>query len=580
MSAFSLLTHRFVLQVEQYIFKVHRYFFERESEYFAKKLAVPTSAGGSLPGSTDHTAFILDGVKPEQFCNFLWVFYNPKYSLYEADLPVWEDILVLAHKWLFPEVKNLAVREIEKKQMLDVARIKLYQDNRVDRSLLIRLYAALTEREEPINLQEGIDLGLETVLKIAAAREKARGIRLANGLLSPSTPTARGNDLIEVIRDVFKIDETAPAEVPVVASSSASTVPATDPSGGLPNQPVLAQPVPVPVVEVKTPPTKNSKPTSTVQSETTPSPLPPSLTKKEQQKAKQQEQKKTPKPVDPPVNPSKTSTPTSSPQPPAQVPQQPLTPSNGAPPQGKKAAKKGSKQKNAKGGAAASQGADVEAETEMVKVDEKAAEEVKVDEKVAEEVKVDDEQAKPDVPPKGEDAVKGDEDVPQVEVVPPTAALEPSAEAQQPQPAAEVKDEEVKEESKDDKPLPADPASTEPLVSDASNVNPTPEDAAKDSEANGTVGDAPVTTQSTNPEPAATSTATSNGDLLDLTDPELEPVTNNPFGEQPALPITPTQTSKGTGDFFSDTMSLFSPTTKGNVTNRLSGLFGGKTENS
>ncbi|KAF9047610.1 hypothetical protein BJ165DRAFT_1113979 [Panaeolus papilionaceus] len=471
------------LIVEQFIFKIHRYFFERESEYFARKLAVPTSAGGALPGSADHSAIILDNVTPSQFSNFLWVFYNPKFSLYEADLPVWQDILVLAHRWIFPEVKSLAVREIEKKHMADVMRIKLYQDNQVDRNLLVCRYAALTERDEPINLEEGIAIGLETVLKIAAAREKARGVRLANGSLSPSTPTARGADLFEVIRDVFKIDETAGTSGYV--PSAITTVPA----GGLKPlnpPPVLAKPVPaVPVPEVKAPVVK--KPTPTPQ-ESTPSPLPQNLTKKEQQKLKQQQQ------ADTPVNTKTSSNSTPGPQVSAQ---EPPTTNGPTAPQAKKGTTKKAENKNKKNakGAMATQEVEAEPEVEVVKVQakeepakvevkEKAP--VKVKEKTngeSAEVKVVVEPTQPEVPAK--DATKPEEEAPLIDVVPPSASMEPPVQATRPpQPPQErlkegqqgVKVERTEEqpnvEEKQGKPLPVDPAAAEASTSETTTLIP------------------------------------------------------------------------------------------------------------
>ena len=110
---------------------------------------------------------------------------NRKYSIYDAPAEDWEIILTLAHRWGFPEVKNLAVRELETKSMPDVKRIKLYHDTHVDRNFLIPRYAALCEREEPLSLAEGFDLGMETTLMIARGREEARASRSASGARPP-----------------------------------------------------------------------------------------------------------------------------------------------------------------------------------------------------------------------------------------------------------------------------------------------------------------------------------------------------------------------------------------------------------
>ncbi|KAH9485743.1 hypothetical protein JR316_0002658 [Psilocybe cubensis] len=191
--------------VEHIQFRVHRYFFERESKYFASKLAGPASPGQQPVGSSDSSAVVLEDLTASQFENFLWVFYNPRYSIYEAGADVWETILTLAERWSFPEVKSLSVRELEKKSLTDVKRIKLYHLNNVDRNILIPRYAALCEREEPLTLEEGLDLGMETTLMIAKGREEVRAARLPSGARSPLTPTVHGEDLRAVIRELFKI---------------------------------------------------------------------------------------------------------------------------------------------------------------------------------------------------------------------------------------------------------------------------------------------------------------------------------------------------------------------------------------
>lgn len=212
--------------VENVQFRVHRFFFERESAYFVGKLAAPASPGQQPQGTSDSNAIILDDVTPEHFARFLWVFYNPLYSLYDTKTSDWEIILGLSVLWGFPEVKNLAVRELEKKEMPDSKRIKLYHANKVDRNILIPRYAALCEREAHLTLEEGEDIGMETVLYICAGRGEVRASRHPSGARSPMSPTFQGGELHEVIREVFNIP-------PEPASTQDS--PADDPNAKKPN---------------------------------------------------------------------------------------------------------------------------------------------------------------------------------------------------------------------------------------------------------------------------------------------------------------------------------------------------------
>ncbi|KAF5354948.1 hypothetical protein D9756_005643 [Leucocoprinus leucothites] len=191
------------LLVEQHIFRVHRYFFERESTYFKGKLATPAAPGSTRPGTNESNAILLDDVRVHEFARFLWVFYNPKYSLYHTSVADWTAILNLAHRWAFPEVKSLAVRELEKQSMPDIERVVVYQNNDVDRNLLIRCYAALCERDQPITPAEGRRMGIDTALTIAQLREMAR--RSPIDCRSPTSANIRGNELQTLVRELFGI---------------------------------------------------------------------------------------------------------------------------------------------------------------------------------------------------------------------------------------------------------------------------------------------------------------------------------------------------------------------------------------
>lgn len=97
-----------------------------------------------------------------------------KYSIYEANVEEWSSILKLAHKWDFVEVKAFALRELEQLEMPALDKIILYHTQDIDRNLLQSAYTALTVRDEPITIDEGWQLGLETALRLAHAREFAR----------------------------------------------------------------------------------------------------------------------------------------------------------------------------------------------------------------------------------------------------------------------------------------------------------------------------------------------------------------------------------------------------------------------
>jgi len=197
--------------VEGRIFRVHRYFFERESAYWRELLSAPATPG-KLPHGTDSNAMVLDDVTCDDFDSFLWVFYNPRYSIYDAPWEVWSAILKLAHKWGFAEVKRLAIDELQKHKFADIDRIVLYHDTEVDRNLLVPCYAALCERENPLSLPECVELGMETAHQIFRAREQARGVVKSpgSGVRSPAPIAVKQEEMHSLVKVLFGVEVPAP----------------------------------------------------------------------------------------------------------------------------------------------------------------------------------------------------------------------------------------------------------------------------------------------------------------------------------------------------------------------------------
>ena len=135
-----------------------------------------------------------------------------KYSLYNTTHEDWTTILDLAHRWAFPEVKNLAVRELEKLELPDVDRVTVYHKYEVDKNLLVPRYAALCERESPLTLREGLQLGMETTLMIARAREYARANPTPSGARSPRVAGMPCDEMTHLVRELFEVPTAVPAD--------------------------------------------------------------------------------------------------------------------------------------------------------------------------------------------------------------------------------------------------------------------------------------------------------------------------------------------------------------------------------
>ena len=160
-----------------------------------------------------------------------------KYSIYDATVEDWSAILKLAFDWRFPEVKKLCVRELEKFEIPPLQKIELYQAYELDKKLLIPSYVAMCMRAEPLSIKEGRQLGLETALLLATARESARGRPSGSpGQLCSSPVTVESEEMISIIRDVFGIIASPPSPslspLENTGTASATMIPATNGMNG------------------------------------------------------------------------------------------------------------------------------------------------------------------------------------------------------------------------------------------------------------------------------------------------------------------------------------------------------------
>ena len=103
-------------------------------------------------------------------------------------------------------MKALAIRELETLQIPPLSKIVLYQKYAIDRKLLQPALTALTMRDEPLTIEEGRDLSLETALELARAREIARAPVFNPKKSGPRSPVnLAGVELDALIKDIFHL---------------------------------------------------------------------------------------------------------------------------------------------------------------------------------------------------------------------------------------------------------------------------------------------------------------------------------------------------------------------------------------
>ncbi|KAG2147814.1 uncharacterized protein EDB93DRAFT_1250329 [Suillus bovinus] len=187
--------------VEDTLFRVHRHFFETESQFFMKEFELRAPK----EGTSDSSAFRLDKVTIADFAKFLWVWYSPSYRRESKPKDHWLTILELSTIWQFPEMKKLAIDELQKLEIEPIEKITTYDKYQIDQSLLLPAYKLLCKRAGRMSIEEGEQLKLHTVLGIQEARERAIRSAAEGGCRSPTSADVADEELERILVDVFSL---------------------------------------------------------------------------------------------------------------------------------------------------------------------------------------------------------------------------------------------------------------------------------------------------------------------------------------------------------------------------------------
>ncbi|KAI0088337.1 hypothetical protein BDY19DRAFT_950387 [Irpex rosettiformis] len=162
-----------VFLVERRLFKVHRYFLVRDSEFFRGMFACPTPPGEEPEGTSDSRPISLHGVTHHEFRCLLRFFYDSMYRPSIITLQDWIALLSISTRYVFDNIRELAISEISKQMIDPVTKITLANRYHVPQ-WLSPAFLELCKRVEPLQDPEAEALGLRSVVRIARARELAR----------------------------------------------------------------------------------------------------------------------------------------------------------------------------------------------------------------------------------------------------------------------------------------------------------------------------------------------------------------------------------------------------------------------
>ncbi|KAF7783213.1 hypothetical protein Agabi119p4_2589 [Agaricus bisporus var. burnettii] len=228
-------------------FRVPSDFFTRESKVFRDRLAEgsivtnnshdSTSKKSASMDNSPHTIVIQpeENVSSDDFAQLCSIFFNRRFSIYDNTLESWKTILRLANQWDFPEVKDLAFRELENATKFPiplVERIVLYRKHKAEPRYLEPLYYSLLSRFEPLTEKEGEALELKLALQVNALRE---------GILRVCNTIGEGGEASDKVKEAIRkgvnlllgtaLDAVASKESSGKAQSPASTLPSSGKKG-------------------------------------------------------------------------------------------------------------------------------------------------------------------------------------------------------------------------------------------------------------------------------------------------------------------------------------------------------------
>ncbi|KAH0829111.1 hypothetical protein J3R83DRAFT_2577 [Lanmaoa asiatica] len=183
------------------LFRIHKSFFERESEFFRNLFA--DAAQDDPQSGTDARPFTLD-VQPDEFAQFLWVWYDREYSYGQQDKDNWLTILHLATRWEFSKIKELAIRELEALELPPAERISIYNEHNIEGEQLLSSYVELCKSPTVPSEADGRLMQMDTLIKVLQAREDAQRKAVELGHDSPTSGSLEDEALRDIISKLFK----------------------------------------------------------------------------------------------------------------------------------------------------------------------------------------------------------------------------------------------------------------------------------------------------------------------------------------------------------------------------------------
>ncbi|KAG8963763.1 hypothetical protein FRC03_002588 [Tulasnella sp. 419] len=161
------------LLVDNTLYRVDKHTLS-QFQYFRNIFGDPATTRGHVKGLSESNPLRLNEVTTSEMESLLHIF-EPRCWFKQAqpslDGESWKAVLRLATKWGCPELRDYAMRSIERLKLKPVEMIVLSRHCKVDKWLRPACLE-LCIRSEPLTVEEGKLLGIELAMKLVQIREK------------------------------------------------------------------------------------------------------------------------------------------------------------------------------------------------------------------------------------------------------------------------------------------------------------------------------------------------------------------------------------------------------------------------
>ncbi|KAL1704465.1 hypothetical protein EV121DRAFT_205728 [Schizophyllum commune] len=191
-----------VARAEDTLYRFHSFHLQRATTHFDTSIQSLRNEA-TQEGSHDDRPLVLDGLKSSDLEHLLWFFYESAYRWLGIVDPAltekWESVLLLAEKFNMRQAAKVACYALGRAGALsDVRKISLCVKHELGKDWVVEELKRVIVRVSPLTREEGRELGPDTTIILAEAREALRPQTRLNRPFSDPTPNEISSPQLDV----------------------------------------------------------------------------------------------------------------------------------------------------------------------------------------------------------------------------------------------------------------------------------------------------------------------------------------------------------------------------------------------